>query len=72
MADPQDLFWLVRHGAPAHLYPWLLDFIEALGAPIWETPFFVLNLLRSAGGNDLSCNCRKHVKASMNGWLITF
>lgn len=22
LARFQDLFWLVRHGAPAHLYPW--------------------------------------------------
>ena len=38
---------------------------------IWETPFFVLKLLRSTGRNDFSCNWRKHVKASMSGWLVT-
>lgn len=39
MADPQDLFWLVRHGAPAHLYPWLLEFIEALVSDLGDTIF---------------------------------
>ncbi|CAK9104694.1 Graves disease carrier protein homolog (GDC) (Mitochondrial solute carrier protein homolog) (Solute carrier family 25 member 16) [Durusdinium trenchii] len=43
--QPGDLFWLVRHGAPAHLYPWNLV-VGAASGFVAQTVTYPLDTLR--------------------------
>lgn len=43
--QPGDLFWLVRHGAPAHLYPWNLV-VGATSGFVAQTATYPLDTLR--------------------------